>query len=78
MQVELYAHAALHCCFAEVQVLQDRLEAVELMLIQKPIVSGRYSGHAFHYFVRPLHPAFQDLCNRCAHIEPLRMHAVKG
>ena len=31
-------------CVALLRSVLDRLAAVELMLLQKPIVSGRYSG----------------------------------
>lgn len=46
------------------QVLQDRLEAVELMLLQRPIVSGRFTGHAYRHFVQPLDSAFRTVCAR--------------
>ena len=47
------------------QLFQDRLEAVEVMLLQKPIVSGRYTGYAFHHFVLPLDPYFRAVWQRC-------------
>ena len=34
------------------QLFQDRLEAVEVMLLQKPIVSGRYTGRRVGWIVR--------------------------
>ena len=36
------------------------------MLLQKPIVSGRYTGYAFHHFVLPLDPHFRAVWQRCA------------
>lgn len=48
------------------QVLQDRLEAVELMLMQRPIVSGRFTDYAHRHFVQPLDAAFRDVCARSA------------
>lgn len=48
------------------QLFQDRLEAVEVMLLQKPIVSGRYTGYAFRHFVLPLDPHFRAVWQRCA------------
>ena len=48
------------------QVLQDRLEAVELMLMQRPIVSGRFTGYAQRHFVQPLDAAFRQVCVRSA------------
>ena len=48
------------------QVLQDRLAAVELMLLQKPIVSGQFTSHAFRHFVVPLDPYFRKLITRYA------------
>ena len=61
------------CCFTSVgcadrslrlQLFQDRLEAVEVMLLQKPIVSGRYTGYAFRHFVLPLDPHFRAVWDR--------------
>lgn len=46
------------------QALQDRLAAVELMLLQKPIVSGRYTGHAYKNFLLPLDKGFRKVCAR--------------
>ena len=46
------------------QLFQDRLEAVEVMLLQKPIVSGRYTGYAFRHFVLPLDPHFRAVWDR--------------
>ena len=48
------------------QLFQDRLEAVEVMLLQKPIVSGRYTGYAFRNFVLPLDPHFRAVWQWCA------------
>ena len=36
------------------------------MLLQKPIVSGRYTGYAFRHFVLPLDPHFRAAWDRCA------------
>jgi hypothetical protein len=47
-----------------VQVMQDRLAAVELMLLQKPIVSGHYTGHAYKTFLLPLDKGFRKVCVR--------------
>lgn len=47
-----------------VQLFQDRLEAVEVMLLQKPIVSGRYTGYAFRHFVLPLDGHFRTVLQR--------------
>jgi len=47
-----------------VQLFQDRLEAVEVMLLQKPIVSGRYTGYAFRHFVLPLDAHFRTVWKR--------------
>lgn len=46
------------------QVLQDRLAAVELMLMQRPIVSGYYTGHAYKNFLLPLEKGFRKVCAR--------------
>ena len=46
------------------QLFQDRLEAVEVMLLQKPIVSGRYTGYAFRHFVLPIDPHFQAVWDK--------------
>ncbi|BDA49627.1 hypothetical protein COCOBI_14-2470 [Coccomyxa sp. Obi] len=46
------------------QVLQDRLAAVELMLMQRPIVSGYYTGHAYKNFLLPLDKGFRKVCAR--------------
>lgn len=54
------------------QLFQDRLEAVEVMLLQKPIVSGRYTAYAFHHFVLPLDPHFRAVWQRCAPACPAR------
>ena len=54
----------LHAAACGRQVLQDRLEAVELMLMQRPIVSGRFTGHAYRHFVQPLDGAFREVCSR--------------
>ncbi len=37
------------------------MAALELMLLQKPIVSGQYTGHAFRDFVLPLEKGFGHL-----------------
>ncbi len=50
------------------QVMQDRLAAVELMLLQKPIVSGHYTGHAYKNFLLPLDKGFRKVCTR--HVPP--------
>ena len=42
--------AVLHRCLwyaLSMQVLLDRLAAQELMLLQRPVISGRYSGSPF-------------------------------
>ncbi|BDA49628.1 hypothetical protein COCOBI_14-2480 [Coccomyxa sp. Obi] len=54
----------VHQLLYSMQVLQDRLEAVELMLMQRPIVSGRFTGHAYRHFVQPLDAAFREVCSR--------------
>ena len=46
------------------QLFQDRLEAVEVMLLQKPIVSGRYTAYAFRHFVLPLDAHFRAVWQR--------------
>ncbi len=46
------------------QLFQDRLEAVEVMLLQKPIVSGRYTGYAYRHFVLPLDGHFRTSLQR--------------
>lgn len=51
---------------AGTQVVQDRLAALELMLLQKPIVSGQFTSHAFRHFVVPLDPYFRKVIARCA------------
>ncbi len=61
-------HATLHglyCWACDVQVMQDRMAAVELMLLQKPIVSGQFTGHAFRDFMLPLEKGFRSLFERC-------------
>lgn len=53
-------------CGPRVQVVQDRMAAVEMMLLQKPIVSGQYTCHAFRHFVLPLDPYFRKVMTRWA------------
>jgi hypothetical protein len=60
------------------QVLQDRLAALELMLLQKPIVSGQFTCHAFTHFVLPLDPYFRKVVARCVRFSPCRLHARVG
>ena len=50
--------------------MQDRLAAVELMLLQKPIVSGHYTGHAYKNFLLPLDKGFRKVCARQAPASP--------
>ena len=54
------------CVRTGAQVVQDRLAALELMLLQKPIVSGQFTSHAFRHFVVPLDPYFRKVIARCA------------
>ena len=37
---------------------------MEVMLLQKPIVSGCYTGYAFRHFVLPLDPHFRAVWDR--------------
>jgi hypothetical protein len=46
-------------------MLQDRMAAVELMLLQKPIVCGQYTGHAFRDYVLPMEQGFRKIMARC-------------
>ena len=48
------------------QVVHDRLAALEMMLLQKPIVSGRYSGCIHNRFMLPLRPYYDVCMRRCA------------
>ena len=36
------------------QVVQDRLAAVELMLLQRPMITGQYTERAYHNVLLPL------------------------
>ena len=51
---------------ARAQVLHDRLAALEMMLLQKPIVSGRYSGCIHKRFMLPLRPYYDFTLRRWA------------
>ena len=46
------------------QAVLDRLAAFELMLLQKPIVSGRYSGAALRALQRGGFPQVVDEANQ--------------
>ena len=50
------------------QVVHDRLAALEMMLLQKPIVSGRYSGCVHKRFMLPLRPYYVTTLRLCAHV----------
>ena len=54
------------------QVLHDRLAALEMMLLQKPIVSGRYSGCIHKRFMLPLRPYYDFTLRRWALCHRLR------
>ena len=45
-------------------MLHDRLAALEMMLLQKPIVSGRYSGCIHKRFMLPLRPYYDFTLRR--------------
>ena len=47
-------------------MLHDRLAALEMMLLQKPIVSGRYSSCTHRRFMLPLRPYYDHCIARCA------------
>lgn len=51
---------------AHAQELHDRLAALEMMLLQKPIVSGRYSGCIHKRFMLPLRPYYDFTLRRWA------------
>ena len=36
------------------QVLLDRLSALQMMLVQKPVLSGRYTSAPYHHMLQPL------------------------
>ena len=36
------------------QVLLDRLSALQMMLLQKPVVSGRYTSAPYFYLLQPI------------------------
>ncbi|KAK9904804.1 hypothetical protein WJX75_002805 [Coccomyxa subellipsoidea] len=61
----------VHQLLYAMQVLQDRLEAVELMLMQRPIVSGRFTDYAHRHFVQPLDAPFRDVCARARKVGQL-------
>ena len=45
-------------------MLHDRLAALEMMLLQKPIVSGRYSGVIHQRYMLPLRPYYEFTLRR--------------
>lgn len=54
------------------QVLLDRLAAQELMLLQRPVISGRYSGSPFvNMLSGPLDQALRPLFAQLVHIGQL-------
>ena len=54
------------------QVLLDRLAAQELMLLQRPVISGRYSGSPFvNMLSGPLDQALRTLFSRLVHMGEL-------
>jgi hypothetical protein len=55
---------------AGAQVLHDRLAALEMMLLQKPIVSGRYSNCTHRRFMLPLRPYYDHCIARRAPASP--------
>ena len=60
-------------CIAHAQVLHDRLAALELMLLQKPIVSGRYSGVIHQRYMLPLRPYYEFTLRRWAVLHRQRL-----
>ena len=36
------------------QVLLDRLSALQMMLLQKPVVSGHYTAAPYHHLLQPI------------------------
>ena len=55
-------HEEFRLTTAGLQVLLDRLAAQELMLLQRPVVSGRYSGSPFvNMLLGPLDEALRSL-----------------
>lgn len=36
------------------QVLLDRLSALQMMLMQKPVLSGQYTSAPYHHMLQPL------------------------
>ncbi|KAK9831494.1 hypothetical protein WJX81_002371 [Elliptochloris bilobata] len=58
----------IHDTVACMQVLHDRLAALEMMLLQKPIVSGRYSGCIHRRFMLPLRPYYDFTLRRAVEL----------
>ena len=46
------------------QVLHERLAALEMMLLQKPIVSGQYSDVIHKRYMLPLRPYYEFTLRR--------------
>lgn len=45
------------------QVLLDRLSALQMMLLQKPVVSGRYTSAPYHNLLQPIDQDIRSVMN---------------
>ena len=62
---------------AVMQVLLDRLAAQELVLLQRPVISGHYTGSPFvNMLAGPLDGSLRALFKQVLHVGELVQHAL--